>query len=90
MDHQLIHPAVDSGAAAIRPGGKHLRPPMDADFIGYHLCRREQHGRAANDTGILIASRTIHGIGGGGINTLVDIVICDLVPSASEVNMWRP
>ncbi|KAJ5143516.1 Major facilitator superfamily domain general substrate transporter [Penicillium bovifimosum] len=34
----------------------------------------------ANNTGLLIAGRTIQGIGGGGINTLVDIVICDLVP----------
>ncbi|KAJ5767112.1 uncharacterized protein N7511_004728 [Penicillium nucicola] len=28
----------------------------------------------------IIAGRTIQGIGGGGINTLVDTVICDLVP----------
>ncbi|POR38927.1 Siderophore transporter, RhtX/FptX family [Tolypocladium paradoxum] len=35
---------------------------------------------AANDTSLIIAGRTIQGIGGGGINTLVDIVICDLVP----------
>ncbi|KAJ5365620.1 Major facilitator superfamily domain general substrate transporter [Penicillium concentricum] len=34
----------------------------------------------AKNTGLLIAGRTIQGIGGGGINTLVDIVICDLVP----------
>lgn len=34
----------------------------------------------ANDAGLMIAGRTIQGIGGGGINTLVDTVICDLVP----------
>ncbi|KAJ5474154.1 hypothetical protein N7475_003720 [Penicillium sp. IBT 31633x] len=34
----------------------------------------------AKNTELLIAGRTIQGIGGGGINTLVDIVICDLVP----------
>ncbi|KAJ5194433.1 hypothetical protein N7491_001771 [Penicillium cf. griseofulvum] len=34
----------------------------------------------AKNTGLLIAGRTIQGIGGGGINTLVDIIICDLVP----------
>ncbi|CAI7566274.1 unnamed protein product [Penicillium bialowiezense] len=34
----------------------------------------------ANNTVQIIAGRTIQGIGGGGINTLVDTVICDLVP----------
>ncbi|CAG8904502.1 unnamed protein product [Penicillium egyptiacum] len=34
----------------------------------------------ADDTVQIIAGRTIQGIGGGGINTLVDTVICDLVP----------
>ncbi|EAW08794.1 putative MFS transporter [Aspergillus clavatus NRRL 1] len=34
----------------------------------------------ANDARLIIAGRTVQGIGGGGINTLVDIVICDLVP----------
>ncbi|RYP71141.1 hypothetical protein DL769_004752 [Monosporascus sp. CRB-8-3] len=32
------------------------------------------------NSGLITAGRTIQGIGGGGINTLVDIVICDLVP----------
>lgn len=35
---------------------------------------------AADNTVQIIAGRTIQGIGGGGINTLVDTVICDLVP----------
>ncbi|KAJ5852271.1 efflux pump fus6 [Penicillium soppii] len=35
---------------------------------------------AANNTSLIIVGRTIQGVGGGGINTLVDIVICDLVP----------
>ncbi|GKT50530.1 efflux pump fus6 [Colletotrichum spaethianum] len=34
---------------------------------------------AANNAGLIIAGRTIQGVGGGGINTLVDIVICDMV-----------
>ncbi|KAJ5824834.1 Major facilitator superfamily domain general substrate transporter [Penicillium robsamsonii] len=34
----------------------------------------------SKNTRLLITGRTIQGIGGGGINTLVDIVICDLVP----------
>lgn len=34
----------------------------------------------AHNTATIIAGRTIQGVGGGGINTLVDIVICDLVP----------
>ncbi|KAL1966323.1 hypothetical protein VTN77DRAFT_4676 [Rasamsonia byssochlamydoides] len=29
---------------------------------------------------MLIAGRTIQGIGGGGINLLIDLIICDLVP----------
>lgn len=34
----------------------------------------------ADNTVQIIAGRTIQGIGGAGINTLVDTVICDLVP----------
>ncbi|EZF94354.1 hypothetical protein H113_05261 [Trichophyton rubrum MR1459] len=34
----------------------------------------------ANGTTVIILGRTIQGIGGGGINTLIDIVIGDLVP----------
>ncbi|EGD99226.1 major facilitator transporter [Trichophyton tonsurans CBS 112818] len=34
----------------------------------------------ANGTIVIILGRTIQGIGGGGINTLIDIVIGDLVP----------
>ncbi|PLB54745.1 multidrug resistance protein Fnx1, partial [Aspergillus steynii IBT 23096] len=35
---------------------------------------------AAKNTGALIAGRTIQGLGGGGINVLIDIIVCDLVP----------
>ncbi|KAL4909693.1 hypothetical protein BDW74DRAFT_143523 [Aspergillus multicolor] len=35
---------------------------------------------AANNTSAIIAGRAVQGIGGGGINILVDTVICDLVP----------
>ncbi|KAL3429290.1 multidrug resistance protein Fnx1 [Aspergillus tetrazonus] len=35
---------------------------------------------AAKSTAALIAGRTIQGIGGGGINVLVDIIVCDLLP----------
>ncbi|EKG11536.1 Tetracycline resistance protein TetB/drug resistance transporter [Macrophomina phaseolina MS6] len=35
---------------------------------------------AAHSTGMLIAGRGVQGIGAGGINMLVDVIICDLVP----------
>ncbi|PWY66032.1 multidrug resistance protein Fnx1, partial [Aspergillus heteromorphus CBS 117.55] len=35
---------------------------------------------SAKSTGALIAGRTIQGLGGGGINVLVDIIVSDLVP----------
>ncbi|KAH0548310.1 hypothetical protein GP486_007996 [Trichoglossum hirsutum] len=34
----------------------------------------------ASNTAMLIAGRVIQGIGGGGINVLVDMIVCDLVP----------
>jgi len=34
----------------------------------------------ANTGTMLIAGRAIQGIGGGGINMLIDLIICDLVP----------
>ncbi|PVH91647.1 MFS general substrate transporter [Periconia macrospinosa] len=34
----------------------------------------------ASTGGMLIAGRAIQGIGGGGINMLIDLIICDLVP----------
>ncbi|KAL4995182.1 major facilitator superfamily domain-containing protein [Aspergillus recurvatus] len=34
----------------------------------------------ANNSSAIIAGRAVQGIGGGGINILVDTVICDLVP----------
>lgn len=35
---------------------------------------------AATSMGILILGRVIQGVGGGGINVLVNIVVCDMVP----------
>ena len=35
---------------------------------------------AAQNTAMLIVGRGIQGIGGGGINMLVDVIVCDLVP----------
>lgn len=35
---------------------------------------------AAQNTAMLIVGRGIQGVGGGGINMLVDVIICDLVP----------
>lgn len=35
---------------------------------------------AAQNTATLIVGRGIQGIGGGGINMLVDVIICDLIP----------
>ena len=34
----------------------------------------------ANSMSMLIAGRTIQGIGGGGVTMLVDLIVCDLVP----------
>lgn len=34
----------------------------------------------ANNPGMMIAGRAIQGIGGGGINLLIELVISDLVP----------
>lgn len=34
----------------------------------------------ANSIGMLIAGRTVQGIGAGGINVLIEIIVCDLVP----------
>ncbi|KAI1776653.1 multidrug resistance protein Fnx1 [Hypoxylon cercidicola] len=34
----------------------------------------------ANNINTLIGGRTIQGIGGGGINVLVELIVCDLVP----------
>lgn len=35
---------------------------------------------SARSTNVLIVGRTIQGVGGGGINVLVDIIVSDLVP----------
>ena len=35
---------------------------------------------AAQNTAMLIVGRGIQGVGGGGINMLVDVIICDLIP----------
>jgi MFS family permease len=42
--------------------------------IGSGLCG------GANGLGMMIAGRTIQGIGGAGVNVLVELIICDLVP----------
>ncbi|KAF2688080.1 hypothetical protein K458DRAFT_440801 [Lentithecium fluviatile CBS 122367] len=34
----------------------------------------------SNSTGMLIAGRALQGIGLGGVNMLIDIILCDLVP----------
>ncbi|KAH9214651.1 major facilitator superfamily domain-containing protein [Leptodontidium sp. 2 PMI_412] len=34
----------------------------------------------ASNSAMLIAGRTIQGIGGGGVNVLIELIICDLVP----------
>ena len=35
---------------------------------------------AANDEALLVTGRAIQGLGSGGLNMLVDLIICDLVP----------
>ena len=34
----------------------------------------------ATSIGMLIAGRTVQGVGGGGCSMLIDMIICDLVP----------
>ncbi|KAI9730407.1 MAG: hypothetical protein M1834_005917 [Cirrosporium novae-zelandiae] len=43
-------------------------------FVGSAMCG------AAKETGMLIAGRTVQGLGGGGINSLTLIVTCDIIP----------
>lgn len=43
-------------------------------IIGSAVC-----GWATNGA-VLIAGRAVQGIGGGGINLLVEVIVCDLVP----------
>jgi MFS family permease len=43
-------------------------------MIGSAIC-----GWATNGA-MLIAGRAVQGIGGGGINMLIELIICDLVP----------
>lgn len=43
-------------------------------IVGSAICGWAKNGHT------LIAGRTIQGIGGGGINLLVELIICDLVP----------
>lgn len=42
---------------------------------------------AAQNTAMLVVGRGIQGIGGGGINMLVDVIICDLVPLRKRGNI---
>jgi MFS family permease len=42
--------------------------------LGSGIC-----GGASNE-GMLIAGRTLQGIGGGGVNMLIELIVCDLVP----------
>lgn len=42
---------------------------------------------AAQNTTMLIAGRAVQGIGGGRINILVDVIICDLVPLRDRGNI---
>lgn len=35
---------------------------------------------AANDVGVMIAGRAVQGLGSAGINTVMEIIICDLIP----------
>ncbi|KAF2431627.1 MFS general substrate transporter [Tothia fuscella] len=40
----------------------------------------------AQNTGMLIAGRAVQGIGGGGINLMIDLIVCDLVPLRERGN----
>ncbi|GLA78050.1 hypothetical protein AtubIFM55763_010535 [Aspergillus tubingensis] len=43
---------------------------------------------SARSTNVLIVGRTIQGVGGGGINVLVDIIVSDLVPLRERPNVF--
>lgn len=36
---------------------------------------------------MLVAGRTVQGIGGGGINMMIELIICDLVPLRERGNI---
>ena len=38
----------------------------------------------ATNSGMLIAGRAVQGVGSGGINMLVELIICDLVPRSGS------
>lgn len=40
----------------------------------------------ATSTGMLIAGRAVQGIGGGGINLMIELIVCDLVPLRERGN----
>ncbi|KAK7716310.1 hypothetical protein SLS64_003462 [Diaporthe eres] len=51
-----------------------------AFILGSGLCG------GANNMGMMIAGRVIQGIGAGGINVLIEVIVCDLVPLRQRGN----
>ncbi|KAH7348435.1 major facilitator superfamily domain-containing protein [Rhexocercosporidium sp. MPI-PUGE-AT-0058] len=73
LTSMILQPLV--GQVADIFGRRWLMISSVAVFVfGSGIC-----GGASNST-MLIAGRTIQGIGGGGVNVLIELIICDLVP----------
>jgi MFS family permease len=43
----------------------------------------------ASNGAMLIAGRAVQGIGAGGIYIIIDVIVSDLVPSASGATTWQ-
>ncbi|PYI16873.1 MFS general substrate transporter [Aspergillus violaceofuscus CBS 115571] len=74
------------GTASVWPAGQYLWPPMDhprdclAVTLGSGICGGAHNGA------MLIAGRAVQGMGSGGINMIVDVIVSDLVPLRERGN----
>ncbi|KAL8840018.1 MAG: hypothetical protein Q9170_001502 [Blastenia crenularia] len=84
LEGSVISTALPTIAADLGSGGNYLADLWGRRWLmifsvliflaGSALCG------AAQNTAMLIVGRGIQGIGGGGINMLVDVIICDMIP----------
>ncbi|KAL8704423.1 MAG: hypothetical protein Q9201_002414 [Fulgogasparrea decipioides] len=73
LEGSVISTALPTIAADLGSGGNYVWV-INLYFLTSAICG------AAQNTAMLIIGRGIQGVGGGGINMLVDVIICDLVP----------
>ncbi|KAL8974901.1 MAG: hypothetical protein Q9197_000870 [Variospora fuerteventurae] len=73
LEGSVISTALPTIAADLGSGASYVWV-INLYFLTSTICG------AAQNTAMLIVGRGIQGIGGGGINMLVDVIICDLVP----------